>query len=209
METSGYNLKLKMKVQALVGLAGLNEASDFDGVNNSDDVLRYLDALINYFVKKNESEKMKNESTNKPSERTIHGGVVFKNQLIVFGGGLNGNQPVDDQKVYIYNPSTDKWISLSIQGESPHQRHGHLMLNHQDEMIFVHGGMNLEQIYDDLWCINLKTFKWQQVTFDRNKPQPQARAAHGGVTINKNLYIFGGLSQSGQALDDLWKYNTG
>jgi N-acetylneuraminic acid mutarotase len=161
------------------------------------------------FESENICKKMNNESTNKPSARTIHGGVVYKNQLLIFGGGLSGNQPVDDEKVYIYNPSTDKWISLNIQGESPQQRHGHLMLNFQDEMIFLHGGMNLEHIYDDLWCLNLKTIKWQRVNYDTNKPYPQPRAAHGGITINKNIYIFGGLSKSGQALDDLWKYNTG
>lgn len=62
MNKNDFNLKLKMRVAALVGLAGLNEAHDFDGVKNSDDVIGYLDALINYFVKKNESEKMKDET---------------------------------------------------------------------------------------------------------------------------------------------------
>ena len=71
MNKKDFNLKLKMRVAALVGLAGLNEAHDFDGVKNSDDVIGYLDALINYFVKKNESEKMKNETTIKDTLETF------------------------------------------------------------------------------------------------------------------------------------------
>lgn len=71
MNTIQFNLNVKMRVAALVGLAGLNEAHDFDGVKNSDDVIGYLDALINYFVKKNESEKMKNETTIKDTLETF------------------------------------------------------------------------------------------------------------------------------------------
>ena len=149
------------------------------------------------------------ESTpSQPSARTIHVGASYKNQMLIFGGGQNGKTPVDDQKVYIFNATNKKWISLSIQGSMPSTRHGHVMMNFNDELVFMHGGMRDENILEDLWSLNLKTMSWSELN-QNDGVRPCSRAAHGGICINKNLYIFGGINSGGSALDDLWKYDIG
>lgn len=143
-------------------------------------------------------------------------GATYKNQLVIFGGGELGKMAVNDLKLYIYNPKTRKWVSLSIQSSggssSPSARHGHVMISgsgDDTETIYMHGGMNDEQMFDDLWKIDMRKLCWSslEVTGEAAN-RPCARAAHGGVSINSSLYVFGGLGQTGMALDDLWKYDT-
>ncbi|CAF0822358.1 unnamed protein product [Brachionus calyciflorus] len=154
----------------------------------------------------NKIEKILNSSTNCPTPRTIHVGANLKNQLVIFGGGIEGKSPIQDKKVYIYNTSSNKWIALSINGKNPEYRQGHLMIGHDDSEIYLHGGMNEEGIFDDFWVLNLKKMTWAQVDQDQNN-RPSGRAAHGGISVNNNLYIFGGIGETGLALDDLWKYD--
>lgn len=76
-----------------------------------------LNDMLEFDMETKTCTKVKNESPGLPSPRTCHVSVSFKNQLIVFGGGMNGKTAVLDQKVYIYNPTNNKWISLSLQGK--------------------------------------------------------------------------------------------
>lgn len=82
------------------------------------------------------------------------------------------------------------------------------MINSNDNLIYLHGGMNNEMIYDDLWALDIKKMTWSLVELNKEETIPVARAAHGGISVNDSLYIFGGIGTSGEALDDLWKYDT-
>ena len=148
-------------------------------------------------------------STNQPNPRTIHVGTSYKNQILIFGGGQSGKTPVEDQKVYIFNSSSKKWIALNVNGKVPASRHGHIMVNFNEELIFLHGGMQNENLFDDLYSLNLKTMNWSEIKPDATTARPCSRAAHGGIIINKKLFIFGGINAEGVALDDLWKYDIG
>lgn len=146
-----------------------------------------------------------------PSPRTCHCGGSYRNQLIIFGGGEHGKNAINDRNVYIYNAISHKWASLAINGfESPQVRQGHVLLSNEEDqnekLIYLHGGLNGEQIFDDLWTLDLKNFVWKQIEIVCGI-KPSARASHGGVYINGLLFIFGGLSLNGTALDDLWKFN--
>ncbi|RNA39815.1 rab9 effector with kelch motifs-like isoform X1 [Brachionus plicatilis] len=164
-----------------------------------------LNDILKFDTENNKIEKIANTSPNVPSPRTIHVGANIKNQLLVFGGGESGKKSVEDQKIYIYNATLNKWISLNGKGHNPEPRQGHVMIAHNDYDLYIHGGVNEDVLYDDLWHFNLKGMIWTKI--DGKKPAPEARAAHGGISVNNNLYIFGGIDQTGLALDDLWKYD--
>lgn len=169
--------------------------------------------LIMFDINEKNMQKIVNNGSNGPSARTLHNGCTYKNQLIVYGGGLNGKTPVNDQNLYIYNAVNNKWISINCRknesSQIPANRHGHVMINLNDEYIYLHGGMNEDTLFDDLWLLDMKNLSWKQVDFDRSNSYPCERAAHGGISINNDLFIFGGISKSGSALDDLWKFDTG
>jgi hypothetical protein len=57
--------------------------------------------------------------------------------------------------------------------------------------------------------INAKPPRWNEHS-SSSSSCPMARAAHGGVSIEttSTLFIFGGLSRSGQALNDAWAWSA-
>jgi hypothetical protein len=86
----------------------------FGGANQTEslnDVLKF--DLVEKKMEKAESQGW----TIKPCARTLHNSCTYKNQLIVFGGGLNGKTPVDDPNTYIYNASSNKWIVIRPNNE--------------------------------------------------------------------------------------------
>jgi N-acetylneuraminic acid mutarotase len=147
-----------------------------------------------------------------PTARTIHSGVMYKNQLVIFGGGAATKTPVPDQNVYIFDPPSYKWISLNISKDSktPITRQGHLLINYNDQLIILHGGLNENELFDDLWSVDFNKMEWKEIFFSKEESRfPLKRAAHGGVSINNNIYIFGGIGPDNAALDDLWKFDLG
>lgn len=56
--------------------------------------------------------------------------------------------------------------------------------------------------------INENPPRWKEHSLSSS--HPMARAAHGGVSIENTstLFIFGGLSRSGQAFNDTWSWNA-
>ena len=82
------------------------------------------------------------------------------------------------------------------------------MINKNEEIIYLHGGMNGDTIFDDLWALDLKSIAWKKIIFKHDDTKPCARAAHGGISVDKLLFIFGGIDSSGNALNDLWKYDN-
>jgi hypothetical protein len=42
-----------------------------------------------------------------PSRRTCHSAAAVDNRLFIFGGGQSGAEPVQDDKLYVYNASKE------------------------------------------------------------------------------------------------------
>lgn len=143
----------------------------------------------------------------KPCCRTQHVGCIYKNQLVVFGGGKIASLPVADQQVHLYDPIANTWSTPNIKGQPPSNRHGHLMINFNDQCVYLHGGMNDKKFYNDLWMLDLNAYNWSRVKQHKSS-LPCARAAHGGTCNTKCLFIFGGLDETANALGDFWSFNV-
>jgi hypothetical protein len=147
-----------------------------------------------------------------PSSRTQHVGCVFRDQLVVFGGGESGPNAVNDQNVYVFNPMTESWSLVQIVSkQKPSLRHGHLLVSYADKYMYLHGGMHDNEFLNDLWLLNLDAFTWSCVSKSSNKKsdgQPCARAAHGGLCTDKYFYIYGGLDKDQVALNEFWKFDV-
>ncbi|CAH8632730.1 unnamed protein product [Heterobilharzia americana] len=60
--------------------------------------------------------------------------------------------------------------------------------------------------YSDLWCLNLRSRKWEQI----NAAGPCARSGHRMLTWKTYLILFGGFSDSGSKttyFDDVWQFD--
>lgn len=140
------------------------------------------------------------------SSRTHHASCSIENSFFIFSGGFQGAQAVDDSELYRFDLTKHRWSIVSTFGIPPEPRHGHVLLSLENRFLFVHGGMDKRTFFSSLYSIDLheESPRWKQ-----HSSTPMARAAHGGIALEKSstLFIFGGLSRQGQALNDLWSWS--
>ncbi|MCB0211439.1 MAG: hypothetical protein KDJ52_19020 [Anaerolineae bacterium] len=101
------------------------------------------------------------------------------------------------------------WQQLNPTNAGPGPRYEHAMeYNPATNQIFLFGGRDGSQIYNDIWAFNMDTFTWRRLA--ANSPTaPQAR--YSTVMIidesGQNLYVSTGHSQGGQNFNDVWHLN--
>eukprot|EP00794_Sanderia_malayensis_P005610 gene5610-6300_t len=142
---------------------------------------------------------------NAPCPRTCLNVGQLGEKMYVFGGGLQGAEPVDDDKIHVFNADECSWEQLETTGTGPTPRLGHLILTY-DRKIFIHGGMSGHNIYDDMFILDTDSMRWDKV--NQTGQIPAARTAHAGVVHSSSIYIFGGMNLCG-ALNDLHKFDIG
>lgn len=136
--------------------------------------------------------------------RTHHTSPVIQDKLLIFGGGHNGADPVEDDAVHVFDASTNTWTSPATEGKAPSPRQGHLMVAIGNK-VYLHGGMAGNVFFDDLHVFDFESSTWTRA--DPLEGQPSARAAHGGIACDRRMIIFGGMNDTG-ALNDLFTLDT-
>lgn len=140
-----------------------------------------------------------------PCPRTCLNVACIDEKMYVFGGGLQGAQPISDTKMHVFDAAECSWTQLETIGDAPTPRLGHVMVAN-DKKIYIHGGMAGRDIFDQLFVFDTETNKWEQVK--QSGDVPAARTAHAGVSVSNFIYIFGGMNFTG-ALNDLLKFDVG
>ncbi|KAJ6651907.1 hypothetical protein lerEdw1_015930 [Lerista edwardsae] len=139
-----------------------------------------------------------------PSPRTYHtSSAAIGDRLYVFGGGEKGADPVQDQKLHVFDSATRTWLQPEVHGPPPAPRHGHAVVAVENKL-FVHGGLAGDTFYDDLFCIDATGLKWEALS--ATGTVPGGRAAHSAAAFQGNLYIYGGMDPTG-ALDTMYRYH--
>jgi len=81
-----------------------------------------------------------------PRLRDSHSCISFLDQILIFGGGSNGNECFDDlYKFSISNKIWTKLESISDAGNQPSAREGHISILVEGDKMLVHGGINNTQ----------------------------------------------------------------
>ncbi|ESN90721.1 hypothetical protein HELRODRAFT_166424 [Helobdella robusta] len=142
-----------------------------------------------------------------PPIRTFHNGATSSDWLVVFGGGNLGTNPVQDDKVYMFNAAHSKWKILETKGLAPELRLGHAMLIIKD-LLYLHGGMVGTSLFDDLFTLNLDSGVWSNPTTNGNVPSARAGHVMFSNHDSESIYIFGGMTMNG-ASNELFKLNIG
>mmetsp|Transcript_50733 Transcript_50733/g.158499 ORF Transcript_50733/g.158499 Transcript_50733/m.158499 type:complete len:373 (+) Transcript_50733:65-1183(+) len=123
-----------------------------------------------------------------PIARWGHSVVVLNtNSFLVFGG--EGNGALND--VFQFDCSKMTWQEISCQGVYPEKRFGHSCVVYQDRHAIIFGGSNGQQYYDDLHCLDVKTWSfWKPETEGEG---PSSRSSHSMSIIGDCAYVFGGV----------------
>ena len=126
-----------------------------------------------------------------PRKRAGHSVVVYKQEMILFGGTDLENILHD---LWSFNVFKNKWVKWNQLGPVPPGRYAHSSSIVKDTMI-IFGGINSERvIMDDLWFFNLRSIRWSSITLTGVVPQPRFRH-HSIVIHDTDLYIIHGVVQ--------------
>ena len=84
------------------------------------------------------------------------------------------------------------WEFLDCDGDAPPSRSGHTCALYQDRYLYVFGGFDGTNCFDDLWCLDLESKKWEKL--EAKGDLPSGRASHSVATddVQGVMYIFGG-----------------
>jgi len=147
-----------------------------------------------------------------PLPRSINSGVYvnnffLKNSLVIFGGSQYNTQAINDSSTYILDMNTFIWKKFNI-SPSPSIRLGHTMsYNHTTSEIYLFGGLNNSEVYNDLWKFKCNSLTWEKI-IDIETNSPKARSGHTSVIDSNILYIFGGMqSNPPHVFEDIYAFN--
>ncbi|NXD61900.1 RABEK protein, partial [Eolophus roseicapillus] len=144
-------------------------------------------------------------SGEQPLPRTFHTSSAAVGEcLYVFGGGEKGAEPVQDQRLHVFDTATLTWSQPDTHGDPPSPRHGHVVVA-VGTKLFIHGGLAGDVFYSDLFCIDTTDMRW--VKIPATGDIPGGRASHSSAVFKDHLYIFGGIGPEG-TLDTTYKYHT-
>eukprot|EP00879_Flechtneria_rotunda_P015907 GHRR01016635.1.p1 GENE.GHRR01016635.1~~GHRR01016635.1.p1 ORF type:complete len:1115 (+),score=388.60 GHRR01016635.1:222-3566(+) len=126
--------------------------------------------------------------------------------LVVFGGWASRRGCLND--LWLFHLDHMEWWQPDTNDSLPSCRRSHAaaLSGHQ---LFVHGGVDSHGIHlRDLWCLDMKTWTWQQpVTQGEACPSP--RRAHSLEVVDERyLLLHGGYAGTQQLLSDTWVYDS-
>mmetsp|Transcript_25263 Transcript_25263/g.72852 ORF Transcript_25263/g.72852 Transcript_25263/m.72852 type:complete len:757 (-) Transcript_25263:91-2361(-) len=84
------------------------------------------------------------------------------------------------------------WEFLDCDGEVPQSRSGHTCALHRNRFLYIFGGFDGSNCFDDLYVLDLETKHWRRI--EAGGDRPSGRASHSAVTddLAGVMYIFGG-----------------
>lgn len=147
-----------------------------------------------------------------PSQRSGHRMIALPNKLIVFGGFYDSGKHITNYNdLHVFNLEDMTWSEIkqpSSGRDWPPARAGHQFILHaKSNTAILYGGVRMEvktkesntHYMNDIWSLNLETFKWSKVRAKGAAPNPRA-----GMTMamhKDRAILFGGSTDIESELD--------
>jgi Galactose oxidase, central domain len=132
--------------------------------------------------------------------------AVLKNNLMYIFGGTNGAEEFN--RTLTMNLATLKWTEHHPTSNIPPPLDSHtacLYETNENAYMVVFGGFAKGERTNQLYLMSLQDYSWSNPqTSDK---RPEIRSSHSAVIYKNDLYVFGGISDEGEKLKDLWKLN--
>ncbi|PKS09395.1 hypothetical protein jhhlp_004010 [Lomentospora prolificans] len=143
----------------------------------------------------------------RPSGRYGHSLNILGSKIFIFGGQVEGYF-MNDLCAFDLNQlqtPNNRWEVLIPGGESggdsiPQARTNHSVITFNDKL-YLFGGTNGYQWFNDVWSYDLTLNKWTQLDCIGYIPVP--REGHAAAIVDDVMYIFGGRTEDGTDLGDL------
>lgn len=139
-----------------------------------------------------------------PATLCRHSAVVYENSMFIYGGYDNASD--SNASTYILDIPNLAWTVIRQERDLPPALDSHTAVLYTDESaawMYVFGGFNFGTRINNLYSLNLKTRKWKLANASENRPVP--RSSHTAVVYGNEMFVFGGVDDDSNKLDDLWK----
>jgi N-acetylneuraminic acid mutarotase len=142
-----------------------------------------------------------------PIGLTQHTVCTLANSMFFFGGITFSGAIINTLQQLVLTDTTATWVVPTVIGNAPTRRFGHSAVSLADVM-FIFGGQTDNSIYlNDMYLLSMYVTQLAWISVSYNNNGPEARSGHCSVTNTTHMFIFGGQSQSGQVLQDLWVFD--
>ncbi|XP_033131478.1 nitrile-specifier protein 1 isoform X1 [Brassica rapa] len=140
-----------------------------------------------------------------PEAREAHSATLVGKRIFIFGGCGKASGSDDEvfyNDLYTLNTETLTWQRAVTAGNPPSARDSHTCSTWKNKIIVV-GGEDLDDYYySDVHILDTETFVWKQMKTSGQVLTP--RAGHVTVALERNLFVFGGFTDSQNLYDDLY-----
>ena len=107
-----------------------------------------------------------------PHASSSHSSTIIGTKMFVFGGC--GGPGVSYDNISVFDTETSSWLSTPSAQVLPEGRWGHSAFAYNGEL-YIYGGENSHQTFNDLWKYNLESFSWKKVE-PKGKRPPRMRS---------------------------------
>ncbi|CAN8234881.1 unnamed protein product [Cochlearia groenlandica] len=140
-----------------------------------------------------------------PEAREAHSATLVDKRLFIFGGcgkSLGSDDEVFFNDLYILNTETFVWKRAVTTGKRPSARDSHTCSRWKNKIIVVGGEDSDDHFLSDVHVLDTGTFVWKELKTSGQRLTP--RAGHVTVALERNLFVFGGFTDSHKLYGDLY-----
>ncbi|XP_054822682.1 tip elongation aberrant protein 1-like [Prosopis cineraria] len=139
-----------------------------------------------------------------PEAREGHSSALVGKRLFIFGGC--GKSTEDNEvyynDLYILNTETFVWKCAATSGTPPSPRDSHSCSSWKNKIIVIGGEDRHDYYLSDVHILDADTLIWRELNTSGQLLPP--RAGHSTVSFGKNLFVFGGFTDSQSLYNDLY-----
>jgi len=148
-----------------------------------------------------------------PTSRSNHTAIYLKrlDTMLVYGGTVNSDE-LSNGFIHLYSFAEAKWKKFRPKDRPEHDRLDHTAVLWKDSKMVVFGGIDEEDnSLNDVWSLSCAPHKWSPIGMSLKWTKlecsgqiPEARSRHAATIVDSRMFIFGGSSNEGYCLDDLY-----
>mmetsp|Transcript_9977 Transcript_9977/g.36465 ORF Transcript_9977/g.36465 Transcript_9977/m.36465 type:complete len:646 (+) Transcript_9977:187-2124(+) len=137
-----------------------------------------------------------------PCARGGHSATLVGTKLVVFGGQDRKRRVMSD--LYALNMETLVWEAPPATGTGPAIRCDHTATCHRNAFVYIFGGGSHSHCFNDVFKLDVATWKWSKVECSGQAPAP--RAGHASTRLGARWFIAGG-GDNAKGLSDTYCLN--
>ena len=115
--------------------------------------------------------------------------------IYIFGGKISNDGELNNN-IYILKIGKKplEWAIINTNGSAPCARYdSSLNFYERGNMLIIHGGRNIHNVFNDTFILDLFTLNWIEVEYFNRKIKVPPRYFHQAIIIKGELYVFGGI----------------